>query len=107
MATHSFETSGFEPFSGTLGTLASDPLPEISSAPDEFAATKGWACASERRAGRPLSPRERQILTLIIEGKRPKEVAYDLAIAHSTVRVIYSRAMKKLGGLWQPRGRRA
>jgi DNA-binding NarL/FixJ family response regulator len=67
---------------------------------------KGWSCVEERRAERPLSPRERQILSLIIDGKTRKEVAYDLEIAHSTVRVIYSRAMKKLGGRWQPMGGR-
>jgi DNA-binding NarL/FixJ family response regulator len=46
----------------------------------------------------PLSPRERQILAMLDEGKTRKEVAYDLAIACSTVRVLYSRAMRKLGG---------
>jgi DNA-binding NarL/FixJ family response regulator len=99
MAMHAFETSGFESY----------PAPEASptaSFPGEVIAGKGWSCANERRLGRPLSPRERQILTLIIDGKTRKEVAYDLEIAHSTVRVIYSRAMKKLGGLWQPRGPR-
>jgi len=67
---------------------------------------RGWSRSEGRSAGRPLSPRERQILTLIIDGKSRKEVAYDLAIAHSTVRVIYSRAMKKLGSQWHPLGRR-
>jgi hypothetical protein len=63
----------------------------------------GWNAATERRGDRPLSSRERQILTLVIEGKTSKEVAYDLHIAHSTVRILYSRAMKKLGGLWAPK----
>jgi DNA-binding NarL/FixJ family response regulator len=102
MATHSFEQSGFDSYN--LG-VTSDP----SSAPvlgEDFVASRGWSCAKERRMSRPLSPRERQILTLIIEGRTRKEVAYDLEIAHSTVRVIYSRAMKKLGGHWQPAARR-
>jgi DNA-binding NarL/FixJ family response regulator len=100
---HLLETNGYESFS---------PAPAIETATTTFesfeasdhVAFKGWSCAKERRAERPLSPRERQILTLIIDGKTPKEVAYDLEIAHSTVRVIYSRAMKKLGGHWQPNG---
>jgi DNA-binding NarL/FixJ family response regulator len=44
---------------------------------------------------------------MIVDGKTRKEVAFDLEIADSTVRVIYSRAMKKLGGHWRPAGRRA
>jgi RNA polymerase sigma factor (sigma-70 family) len=51
--------------------------------------------------GTALSPRERQILTLVNGGKTRKEVAYDLGVTHSTVRVLYSRAMKKLSGRWQ------
>jgi DNA-binding NarL/FixJ family response regulator len=99
MANHSFETGGYEP-------LPAPPAEALSTTPEQFAGTKGWSCSQERRGDRPLTSREQQILTLIIEGKTPKEVAYDLSIAHSTVRVIYSRAMKKLGGVWQPGGRK-
>jgi DNA-binding NarL/FixJ family response regulator len=108
MATHSFETRALDSYTPPLGadggqTLAIVPAEQTL---EDFVASKGWSCAKERRGDRPLSPRERQILTLIIDGKTRKEVAYDLDIAHSTVRVIYSRAMKKLGGHWQPGGRR-
>jgi DNA-binding NarL/FixJ family response regulator len=102
MATHSFEPSGFDSYNLAL-TSDSSPAPVPVG---DFVTSKGWACAKDRRLGRPLSPRERQILTLIIEGRTRKEVAYDLEIAHSTVRVIYSRAMKKLGGHWQSGARR-
>jgi DNA-binding NarL/FixJ family response regulator len=51
---------------------------------------------SEASAGL-LSVRERQILRLIMNGRSRKEVAFDLQLAHSTVRVLYSRAMRKLG----------
>ena len=64
--------------------------------------TRGWSGAGTREGGRPLSPREREILALVHAGKTRKEVAYDLGVTHSTVRVLYSRAMKKLGGRWQP-----
>jgi DNA-binding CsgD family transcriptional regulator len=43
-----------------------------------------------------LSPRERQVVMLIIGGKTRKEVAFDLGIAHSTVRVLYRRAKRKI-----------
>jgi DNA-binding NarL/FixJ family response regulator len=64
--------------------------------------TRGWSGAGTREAGPPLSPREKEILTLVHAGKTRKEVAFDLGVTHSTVRVLYSRAMKKLGGRWQP-----
>ena len=107
MATHAFETTGYDAFRNepTGEPSPAAPAPPTGS-PDDSLGLKGWACARERRTDQPLSPRERQILTLIIDGKTRKEVAYDLAIAHSTVRVLYSRAMKKLGGHWEPIRRR-
>ena len=45
----------------------------------------------------PLTPRERQILDLVLGGRSTKEVAFDLGLSHATVRVLYARAMKKLG----------
>jgi len=102
MATHAFESSGFDSFNPARTSEA----PPALAPGDEFVASRGWACSAARRSGRPLSPRERQILTMIIDGKTRKEVAFDLEIADSTVRVIYSRAMKKLGGHWRPRERR-
>jgi DNA-binding NarL/FixJ family response regulator len=100
---HPFETNGFD----SLGPTRVSDVATAFPPGEERMASRGWSCATERRAGVPLSPRERQILTLIVDGKTRKEVAYELAIAHSTVRVIYSRAMKKLGGAWRPSGRRA
>jgi len=44
-----------------------------------------------------LTPRERQILDLVTGGRTHKEVAFDLGVSDATVRVLYSRAMKKLG----------
>jgi DNA-binding CsgD family transcriptional regulator len=105
---HILETGGFETFNEAPASDASPALPPLDhfTLPVETSVLRGWSCTRERQVDRPLSPRERQILTLIIDGKTRKEVAFDLEIAHSTVRVIYSRAMKKLGGRWQPLGRK-
>jgi DNA-binding CsgD family transcriptional regulator len=50
--------------------------------------------------GRPLSPREHQIHCLIASGLTRKEVAFQLEISSATVRVIFARAMKKMGSTW-------
>lgn len=44
-----------------------------------------------------LSKREHQVVGLLLLGWTPKVVAYELGIAHSTVRVLVSRALAKLG----------
>jgi DNA-binding NarL/FixJ family response regulator len=64
-----------------------ETLPEI----------RGWQLISPSSKAAPLSPRERQILDLITAGRTPKEVAFDLGLSDATVRVLYSRGMKKLG----------
>jgi RNA polymerase sigma factor (sigma-70 family) len=46
-----------------------------------------------------LSNRERQIIELLAGGLTGKEVAFELGIADSTVRVLHARARKKLQGL--------
>ncbi len=43
-----------------------------------------------------LSQRETQVMSLLLLGRTPKLVAYELGIAHSTVRVLVSRALVKL-----------
>lgn len=48
-------------------------------------------------ARRPLTPRERQIVELVTSGRSRKEAAFELGIADVTVRVLYARAMHKLG----------
>jgi DNA-binding NarL/FixJ family response regulator len=74
-------------------------MTELKTLPD----VRGWLLVSpsERRAA--LSPREQQILELVTAGRSQKEVAFDLGLSDATVRVLYSRAMKKLG---RRRGRR-
>ena len=46
---------------------------------------------------RRLSPRERQILDMVVGGRSHKEAAFELGVSDTTVRVLYARAMKKLG----------
>lgn len=57
----------------------------------------GWAFEPSRGPLPPLSPRERQIVDQVRAGQTHKEIAFDLGISDATVRVLYARAMKKLG----------
>lgn len=63
----------------------------------------GWWLVSPGRKPEHLSPRERQILDMVTGGRSSKEVAYDLGVSDATVRVLYSRAMRKLGRSKRPR----
>ncbi|OJY24687.1 MAG: hypothetical protein BGO98_18805 [Myxococcales bacterium 68-20] len=44
-----------------------------------------------------LSERERQVVACLSMGQTNKEAAYELGLAHSTVRVLVARASAKLG----------
>jgi DNA-binding CsgD family transcriptional regulator len=50
-----------------------------------------------REDTRALTPRERDVVEHVLRGSSNKVIAYDLGIAHATVRVLVSRAMHKLG----------
>ncbi|HET6279779.1 MAG TPA: LuxR C-terminal-related transcriptional regulator [Polyangia bacterium] len=58
---------------------------------------QGWALAPERGPRPPLTPRERQIVDSVLGGRTRKEIAFELGLSDATVRVLYSRGMKKLG----------
>jgi DNA-binding NarL/FixJ family response regulator len=58
---------------------------------------QGWTLAPQKGPRAPLSPRERQIVDGVLGGRTRKEVAFELGLSDATVRVLYSRAMKKLG----------
>jgi DNA-binding CsgD family transcriptional regulator len=49
------------------------------------------------RQTRRLSARERQVVGLAALGRTNKEIAYELRLAASTVRVLVVRAARKLG----------
>ncbi len=48
------------------------------------------------RTNDALSERERQVMRMIIDGKRVKEIAFELAVSDSTVATHRSRLMKKM-----------
>lgn len=58
---------------------------------------EGWLMMPRIGSRLPLTPRERQILELVLGGRTTKEVAFELGLSSATVRVLYARAMKKLG----------
>jgi DNA-binding NarL/FixJ family response regulator len=53
--------------------------------------------ATERPPGRPLSPREREVLQLIAAGRSSKEIAASLEIGLATVETHRRQLMDKLG----------
>ena len=53
--------------------------------------------AERDEPARPLTPREREILDAVLAGKTHKEIAFELGLSDSTVRVLYARAMKRIG----------
>ena len=57
------------------------------------------ACENTPRVptGHPLSERELQVVTLAAHGRPNKLIAYELGLAHSTIRVLLARAAQKLG----------
>ena len=55
--------------------------------------------ASPRRS---LSPRERQVLTLVAKGRKDREIAAELFISPETVRTLLKRCSDKLGVRGRP-----
>ena len=51
----------------------------------------------EPRGPESLSQREREVVSLAVLGRPNKLIAYELGIAAPTVRVLMTRAAKKLG----------
>jgi FixJ family two-component response regulator len=43
-----------------------------------------------------LTPREREVLDLIVEGKPNKGIAFDLGVSERTVEIHRSRVMRKM-----------
>jgi DNA-binding NarL/FixJ family response regulator len=76
-------------------------ITDLETMPDVL----GWRLVSPPEQRIPLSPRERQIVDLVTGGRTHKEVAFELGVSDVTVRVLYARAMKKLGRSKRPGSR--
>jgi two-component system, LuxR family, response regulator FixJ len=65
---------------------------------DHFVAALPATSVERARTGiEGLTARERQVVALALNGVDNKVIAYDLGLAHSTVRVLIARAALKLG----------
>lgn len=53
--------------------------------------------AAPRQPGGPLSPREREVLQLMVQGQHNRRIAEQLGISPRTVEVHKARVMEKLG----------
>jgi DNA-binding CsgD family transcriptional regulator len=60
-------------------------------------AVTGSAPASTARMASQLSPRQREILDLVAEGRTSKEIAVELGISESTVKWHLANAFERLG----------
>jgi len=82
-----------------------------SFTPDDPLARAVWSIAdlSDTRPYQPLTRREREVFTLLGEGKTSKEIARTLELSYRTVEVHRARLLKKFGvsntaGLFQSLG---
>ena len=65
---------------------------------DHFvAATPADLVPPSRKPSNALTTRERDVVQRALRGQNNKEIAFDIQVAHSTVRVLMARAMMKLG----------
>ena len=52
---------------------------------------------NEALSGSELTPREREVIQLLAEGKGAKEIAYDLKVSSKTIETHRRNIMQKLG----------
>lgn len=64
---------------------------------EEFRRFGGGTFEKEERFLAPLSPRETEILELVIQGMSNREIAYELGISHQTVKNHMTSILGKLG----------
>lgn len=83
-------TSGEKVFPSRLAELLINPL--VGNAP-----AISTSIFKDTMGGKKLSPREKEILTHLIEGQSNKEIAIFLDIAEGTVKVHLKAILKKIG----------
>ncbi|REE96809.1 response regulator transcription factor [Thermomonospora umbrina] len=66
-------------------------------APASFTASGLAAALERRRQGELLSPREREVLALLIQGLSIAEIARNIHLSHSTAKTYTARIYEKLG----------
>ena len=71
------------------------PAPRIQFV--EQSTVAGVEATAARRASRVLSPRERTVAGLLVQGKTLKAVAEELGVSRSTVSTLCERIYRKLG----------
>lgn len=66
-------------------------------APGSFTASGLAQALGRRRTGELLSPRERQVLALLMEGRSIAAIASSMQLSHSTAKTYTARLYEKLG----------
>jgi DNA-binding NarL/FixJ family response regulator len=64
---------------------------------EEFRRFGGGVFEEDEQFFAPLSPREMEILELVIQGMSNREIAYNLGISHQTVKNHMTSILSKLG----------
>ena len=80
-----------------LAPMHSEELPSPRVQFVEQSTIDGLEAAQRKRAGRVLSPRERTVARLLVQGHTLKSVAAELRVSPSTVSTLCERIYRKLG----------
>ncbi|HEX2313786.1 MAG TPA: LuxR C-terminal-related transcriptional regulator, partial [Thermomonospora sp.] len=72
-------------------------LRHAAVAPGSFTAAGLAQALARRRSGELLSPRERQVLTLLMDGRSIAAIASTMHLSHSTAKTYTARLYEKLG----------
>ena len=60
-------------------------------------ASKGRRASSSKKRLETLTPRERQVLALVVTGRLNKQIAGELGTTEETIKVHRGRVMRKMG----------
>jgi DNA-binding NarL/FixJ family response regulator len=83
--------------SGANGTLVKNSDPEqLMAALRSLRAGRTWFDPRHPTGGPTLSPREREVIRLVADGKTNREIAEALGVGEQTVKTVLGRAFVKL-----------